>query len=112
MRARTAPDGSFTLSLDPGAHQIAVVPQEGSGFPRVVVLADASGERLELAPVEIPAPVKLAFRLNNASNAFVPIANAVVRVFADTTAGGAVEVGRATSDARGQVEILLAREPR
>jgi hypothetical protein len=113
VRTRTAADGSFALSLDEGAQQIAVVPQAGSGFPRVVVLADVTGESFVLPPVEIPAPVKLAFRLNNVSNAFVPIANAIVRVFAEAPGGGGVvEVGRGAADERGQVEILLAREPR
>jgi hypothetical protein len=77
------------------------------------VLADVTGESFVLPPVEIPAPVKLAFRLNNESNAFVPIASAIVRVFAEAPGvGGVVEVGRGAADERGQVEILLAREPR
>lgn len=108
---RTGLDGSFSLSLDQGAYQIAVVPQEGSGFPRVVTLADVSGDVVVLPDVDVPAPVKLAFRLANPS-AFLPVANAVVRVFADMPGGSEIEVGRAISNADGKVEILLAREPR
>ena len=108
---RTGRDGSFSLSLDQGSYQVTVVPQEGSGLPRVVSLATISGEAVTIPDVEVPAPVKLAFRLANPS-AFLPVASAVVRVFADMPSGAVIEVGRAVSNAEGQVEILLAREPR
>ncbi len=110
-RTRTDREGRFSLGLDQGAYHLTVIPQEGSGFPRVVVLTAIGGKEAILPDVEVPAPVKLAFTLNNAS-AFLPIPHAVVRVFATLPDGGAVEVGRSVSDAEGRVEILLAREPR
>lgn len=114
VHAHTNASGSFTLSLDQGTYQLAVVPAAGSGFPRVVVLTAAGGEgHVTLPDVVVPAPVKLSFTLNNNSQfVAVPIEGALVRVFVDLPSGGAVEVGRSTSNVDGKVEILLAREPR
>ncbi len=113
-RTRTGPDGSFSLALEQGAHQLAVVPQDGSGFPRVVVLTAVGGsdpKGVDLADIEIPAPVNVAFALKN-PRGFVPIPRATVRAFTQLSRGGWVEVGRAISNQGGQVEMLLARQPR
>ena len=78
-----------------------------SGIAVAFLLFDAAGKLMRVAPV-----VEGSTKLGYPESAVFPIGHSVVRVFATLPDGAAVEVGEATSDAEGQVEILLAREPR
>jgi hypothetical protein len=112
-RTRTRGSGDFELELDQGAYAVSVLPQEGSGFPRVVTLTSVGGTRAELPPIEIPPPTRLTFSVREPSRAANPVAYAVVRIFAEPPGGGPpVEMGRALTGPDGGCEILLAQQPR
>jgi hypothetical protein len=117
-RTTTDADGRFSIELDQGAHVFSIVPVEGTGFPRVVVLHDVPASPTELPDIRVPAPSRLSFTLRG-SGEVVPVRQALVRVFAvPANSSGTiapiapVEVGSAMSDGEGKVEILLAQEPR
>jgi len=116
-RTRVREDGTFELELDPGQYDLAVDPQAGSGFPRVVTIVTIGASAAELGDIEVPPPIRFTVTLRDPhpSLAGNPIARAVVRVFAQPASDGAaplVEVGRAMTDATGACEILLAQQPR
>lgn len=110
-RTRTAVDGTFSLSLDEGTQQIAILPQPGTGFPRVVRQTSVGGETAPLGTIVVPPPVKVAFELRDPST-FVSIGSATIRVFASSADGAPVEVGRTRCSEDGECEILLAPELR
>ena len=109
-QALTASDGSFKLALDPGGYLLCVRPVEGSHLPWVsqpLVVSVTTGP-IRLQTIKIPAPVRVKMTLTDMGG-HNPIANAVVRVFTDPSAGGAaIELGRTTADSTGQYEIDLA----
>lgn len=113
-RAKTQADGRFELELDPGPYVLTVFPQEGTGFPRVVTRPEVPAKDTELPDIRVPAPTRLAFQLRDPSATGNPIVRAVVRILAafpgheDTP----VEIGGSMTDTDGNVEILLAQEPR
>ncbi len=121
-RARADADGRYALELDPGPYVLSVIPKAGTGFPRVVIRPEipgsATAQSTELPEVRVPAPTRLAFRLADPSPTANAIANAVVRIYArpagstDGRLPDPVEIGNAMSNASGEVEILLAQEPR
>lgn len=111
--AETSTDalGGFAFSLDQGDYDVSVVPQGGSGFPRVVTPRNIGPGDVDLGTITVPAPFRLAYTLRDPSGN--PIVRAVVRAFAQPVSGAAaVEVGRALSGPDGQFEILLAQQPR
>lgn len=115
---RTATDagGSFRLELDQGSFEMTVVPEPGTGFPRVVTLRGIGPTEEDLGTLVVPAPMRLPLtvRAPTASEApGLPIARALVRVYAEPAGGGpAVEVGSAFTDEAAKCEILLADQPR
>lgn len=111
--ARTAPDGSYVLELDPGSYTFTVVPQTGTGFPRVARTEEITDGTTTVPDIRVPAPTKLAFTLREPAIAGNAIARAYVRVFAVPrgTSRAPVEIGLGMTDANGFVEILLAQEP-
>jgi hypothetical protein len=123
-RTRTGRDGTFALEMDPGPYFLSVIPKAGTGFPRVVVRPEIPSGEAELPEIRVPAPIRLAFTLRDPSPFEIPITNAVVRVFAKPRIPGGgqsevprafdepVEIGRSMTDSSGNVEILLAQEPR
>jgi hypothetical protein len=130
-RARTGEDGRYALELDPGPYILSVVPQAGTGFPRVVVRADvpdaaslsvAEVSDVRIPELRVPVPSRLAFTLRAPATPQIPIQNpiqnALVRIFAMPASvdgmpvvSDPVEIGSAMTDATGAVEILLAQEP-
>lgn len=116
-RARTGPDGRFTMELDPGQYDIVVDPQAGTGFPRVVVPTTVQSTPVQLETIEVPPPVRVSitFRDPNPNLAGNPIVRATVRVFAprvNKPEAPLVEIGRAMTNESGSCEILLAQQPR
>jgi hypothetical protein len=124
-RTVTGEDGSFRLELDLGSYAIAVVPEEGTGFPRIVTVRPVNAAPEEdLGDLVVPPPVKLAFTIKGFSvkdpGRALSIANAFVRIFglpdakAGASAGGEAlfEIGRGVTDDTGKCEILLAQQPR
>jgi hypothetical protein len=113
-RTTTGADGRFVLELDPGPYVFTVIPKAGTGFPRLVTPRQVPSEPTELPDLRVPAPTRLSFNLRDPSPTGNPIGRAIVRIFADAPGrqGPPVEIGNAMSDPNGQVEILLAQEPR
>jgi hypothetical protein len=111
---RTDPEGNFSLEVDQGQYDLVVDPQAGTGFPRVVQARSFGAGTADLGELQVAPPAPLSFRILDPSQVGNPIAGAVVRVFAEAPGRGppAVEMGRAMTDAAGQVEILLAQQPR
>ncbi|HEY5145782.1 MAG TPA: hypothetical protein VII82_03410 [Polyangiaceae bacterium] len=107
----TSTDGYFALALDPGSYLLRVRPVEGSHLPWTMqaLTIPPSSESIPFDPV-VPAPVRIRMDLRDTDNKLGNgIANAVVRVFTDPSAGGApVELGRAITDSNGNYEIDLA----
>lgn len=109
----SAPDGSFSFDIDAGQYDLTVVPQAGTGFPRVVTpgrsIAPAKDEDLGTTTVPLPAP--LSFDVKDPSRN--GIAGAMVRVFLPREGGlPVVEIGSALTDGSGHCEILLAPSAR
>ncbi|MBX3185407.1 MAG: hypothetical protein KF819_00265 [Labilithrix sp.] len=120
-RTLTAPDGTFTLELDPGMYDLFVDPQAGTGYPRVVLTRKVLTASLEtIADIRVPPPTRFSFTLRdfNLTLSGNPIVRAIVRVFAAPQADPgarpppAIEVGRAMTNEKGECEILLAQQPR
>lgn len=111
-RTLTEDDGSFVLALDEGEYDLVVLPEPGTGFPRLVSLGrpvGPTGANLEdlvvFAPFDLSSAVK-----DSAGRA---IARALVRAFAyvsDTT--GFVEVGQSLTDTNGRFEMLVGPIPK
>jgi hypothetical protein len=106
----TSSEGLFKLALDPGGYLLRVRPVEGSHLPWVsqpLVVSVTTGP-IPPQNMTIPAPVRVKMTLTDVGGSN-PIANAVVRVFTDPSQGGAaIELGRTTTDSKGQYEIDLA----
>lgn len=113
-RTRTDRDGAFIFEADQGAYDLVVDPQAGTGFPRLVQARSFGAGTADLGEITVAPPARLSFKLLDPSQVGNPIVRAVVRVFAEAPGRGppAVEMGRAMSDENGQVEILLAQQPR
>lgn len=115
-RAMTGADGRFQLELDQGSYDVTIVPEAGSGFPRVVTTRAIGGAQEDIGTLVVPVPMRipLTVRAPSASEApGLPIARAVLRVFAEPVGGGpAVEIASAFTDPSGKCEILLAQQPR
>lgn len=115
-RATTATDGLFHLELDQGRYDLTVIPEAGTGFPRVVTIRGVGAARADIGTLVVPAPMRvpLTIRAPSASEASgLPVARAIVRIFAEPAGGGpAVEVGTAMTNESGKCEILLAQQPR
>lgn len=115
--AKTARDGRFEVAVDPGTYDLTVLPAPGTRLPWVVSTSRTVGHgSVELEPLLVPAPVRVALTLRDpAGNA---LAGALVRAYAPSArqpAGGArrpvYEVGRAWTNANGRFEMFLAGPP-
>jgi hypothetical protein len=104
----TADDGSFQLSVDPGAYVLRVRPRQGSRLPWKVRQIQVRAPGLSLGQVVIPAPISVGMALQDFTKS--PVVNAVVRVFTDPTQkpGAAVELGQAITDPNGNFEMYIA----
>jgi hypothetical protein len=113
-RTRTEPDGTFRLELDQGQYELAVEPQSGSGFPRVIQLRSFATGTTDLGEIQVGPPSRLSFTLRDPSDNGNPIVRATVRIFTLAPGRGppSVEIGRAMTDESGKCEILLAQQPR
>jgi hypothetical protein len=99
----TDADGKFHLKLDPGGYLLRVEPADGTRLPwrwQPIVVPSS-------LPIEfrIPAPVYGGMVLTDAAKN--PIRGAVVRMFLMQSAGPAIEVGRAITDATGRFDMYL-----
>jgi hypothetical protein len=112
--ARTGEDGRFAFEADQGQYTLQIDPEAGTDFPRVVQLQSFGTGSNDVGDVVIPPPAVLAFVLRDPSAVGIPIARAVVRVFAELPDRGppSVEIGSAISGTDGRVEILLAPRAR
>jgi len=101
----TAADGSYSLSLDPGAYLLRVKPAEGTRFPWVVQPMSVDPSTTQAPPTVVPAPVYVGLLLvdPNAN----PMQDAVVRVY-QTLATGLREIGAAITDGNGHFDMYLA----
>lgn len=114
VRTRTDREGGFRFQVDQGQYDLVVEPQAGTGFPRVVQARSFGAGTADLGDIVVPPPARLVFTINDPLNQRGnPIVRALVRVFAEPSGGGpAVEIGRSMTNAKGEVEILLAPQPR
>lgn len=112
VSVRADEDGRFVADVDPGEHDVAVVPRAGTGLPRLVLPNVAlGGPEADLGEVRVPAPVRYAFVVRDPFENRV--ARATVRAFAVPVGGSVpVEIGLARTDGEGRFELLLAGRPR
>jgi hypothetical protein len=113
-RTKTRSDGRFVFELDAGPYVFMVIPKAGTGFPRVVTRPEVPPQATELPDIRVPAPSRLTFTLRDPSPNRNPVVRAVVQILAAMPGreGEPIEIGSAMTDSNGQVEILLAQEPR
>ncbi len=113
-RTRTRDDGTFSLEVDQGQYTLMVDPLPGTDFPRAVQARSFTGATADLGDVVVEPPLRLGFFLKDPSDIGNPIMRANVSIYAEIPGRGppAVEIGRATTDADGYVEILLAPQAR
>jgi hypothetical protein len=113
-RAKVGLDGTFEFDLDQGSYVLTVVPEEGTGFPRVLRRATIPANEADVGVVRIPPPTPLRLQIVDPSTLARPIPLATVRIFATPEAGGGalLEVGSGMTDVTGRVEILLAQQPK
>ncbi len=116
-RGRTDATGRFVLSLEEGTYDLTVVPEPGTGFPRLVSPARRIGPAaggdavVKLEPLRVPVPLKIAYTLQDPSGNVVP--RAVVRAYAKPVGSTSyVEIGEGMTDRSGRFEILVAPQPR
>lgn len=116
-RARTDATGRFVVSLEEGTYDLTVVPEPGTGFPRLVSPArrigpGAGGDTVvKLEPLRVPVPLKVAYTLQDPSGNVVP--RAVVRAYTKPVGSTSyVEIGEGMTDRAGRFEILVAPQPR
>jgi hypothetical protein len=115
VRTRTDREGGFSFQVDQGQYDLVVEPQAGTGFPRVVQARSFGAGTADIGDIVVPPPARLTFTINDPLNSRGnPIVRAMVRVFAEPPGRGppAVEIGRAMTNTNGEVEILLAPQPR
>ena len=112
-RARIDADGAFGLDLDQGQYVFTVIPQAGTGFPRVVLRRTVPVDHADLGVLKVPPPTRLQLQFRDPSNVARPLFDARVRIFATPDgATAALEIGSNTTDSSGNVEILLAQAPK
>ncbi len=109
-RTRSRADGTFTIEVDQGQYTLMVDPLPGTDFPRAVQARSFTGATADVGDVVVEPPLRLTFRLRDPSDFANPIIRANVAIYAKIPGRGppAVEMGRATTDTSGYVEILLA----
>jgi hypothetical protein len=111
-RAVTDDAGRFAMATDQGLYDFIVVAKPGTGFPQLVVpRRPVPPGRVDLDPLVVPAPFKLAFRL--VDDQIRPVPGALVRAFTKPVGVDAyVELGSAFAGDDGAVELLLPPQPR
>jgi hypothetical protein len=108
VQAPTGNDGSFQLSVDPGAFLLRVKPADGSRLPWMVQTFSIAPDSppMVIPPVNVPAPTPVGLSLYDpGGNALI---HAVVRAFWLPNAGSAVELGNALTDVDGRYDMYLA----
>lgn len=112
--ARTLTDdaGGFTLALDEGEYDLVVLPEPGTGFPRLVSLGRPVGPTgANLEDLVVFAPFDLSSAIKDPAGR--AIARALVRAFAYVSdATGFVEVGQSLTDNDGRFEMLVGPIPK
>ena len=112
-RASVGEDGTFSLDLDQGQYVLTLVPEEGTGFPRVVSRATIPANQADVGVMRIPPPTRLGLQIVDPTTVARPIPLANVRIFASPSGGGPLlEIGGGLTNADGRVEILLAQQPK
>lgn len=113
-RTTVGADGAFALDLDQGAYVLTVVPEAGTGFPRVVARTTIPPDQADVGVVRIPPPTRLGLQIIEAPALARAIPFANVRIFAAPEGGGGplLEIGSGMTNADGRVEILLAPQPK
>jgi hypothetical protein len=108
VQAPTGNDGSFQLSVDPGAFLLRVKPADGSRLPWMVQTFSIAPNSppMVIPPVNVPAPTPVGLSLYDpGGNALI---HAVVRAFWLPNAGSAIELGNAITDVDGHYDMYLA----
>lgn len=110
-RTRVRDDGGWSLDLDQGAYLFTVIPEAGTGFPRVLTRAVVPAGEADIGIVRIPPPTRLELEIRDPTTLARPIFAAQVRIFATPEGGGgpALEIGNGITNGAGRVEILLAQ---
>jgi hypothetical protein len=103
---QTDAQGNFALSLDPGVYSLSIQPGEGTALPWVHTSLTVDAAPVVVTPPPVPAPVQAGLELRDPADS--PIIRAVVRAFALSSTGPAVELGRAITDASGRYSLYLA----
>jgi hypothetical protein len=112
-RTTVGADGTFALDLDQGRYVLTIVPEAGTGFPRVLTRTQITPGETDVGVVRIPPPTRLGLQVVEPATLARPIPLANVRIFAAPEGGGPLlEIGNGMTNAEGRVEILLAQQPK
>lgn len=117
-RTTVREDGTFEFDLDQGSYVLTVIPEDGTGFARVVTRATIPANEVDVGAVRIPPPTRLGLQIVDPTTLARPIPLANVRIFASpqtsqgSGGGPLLEVGNGMTDSTGRVEILLAQQPK
>jgi hypothetical protein len=103
--------GHFQMELDQGTYVLSVIPEGGTGLPRLVSIRYI-GNDADLGDLSVPAPIAVRFTLftQEGLNNGATYGNASVRIFRQASDGTAIEVGNTFTAPNGQGEILLAEQ--
>jgi hypothetical protein len=105
-RAIVAADGTYSLSLDPGAYLLRVRPADGTRLPWVVQPMTVDPSTTMSPPTAVPAPVYVGLQLVDPNGN--PMQDAVVRVYQTPTMVPPFEIGAAITDGNGHFDMYLA----
>ncbi|MFO0680098.1 MAG: hypothetical protein U0169_26485 [Polyangiaceae bacterium] len=109
----TREDGSFEIRSEKGRVDLTIKPREGTDFPWIVVPnVDVGDDDVSIPDdlLRVPAPVVVASRV--VDSVALPVAEAIVRVYALKDGRAYVPIGRALTAADGSFRVALAAPPR
>ena len=114
-RATTDGDGLYAVALDQGEYDLTVIPEVGTGFPRLVLPASLVGPNdTVFKELVVFAPSRIAWTVK-APGGRQSIVRAVVRAFAFVTSPAGdryVEIGQSMTDENGAFEMLVGPYPK
>jgi hypothetical protein len=102
----TGADGTFAFALDPGRHQLRILPPAASGLPAINHVIEFSGEQgrpADVGTLTVPAGAVLSLTLIN--ERAEPVSHVAVEAWQAVDAP--TRLAQASSDANGQVVLIV-----